>query len=119
MNAKKFEDSYASKSELCISRYKNITEISDMENTYSPKPIPNINLHKIKEIMNCKTNSLINLIGIVDNIGDLDTNCITKFNKITCKRVITVYDEDNIKINCTVWDKKVIWLLINSNLNYC
>ena len=69
-----------------------------------------LNIVPLNNLSEKNANDYVDVIGIIKSCGDLSTIIVKATNKELLKREITLVDDSNCSISCTLWGKQVGFL---------
>jgi len=69
-------------------------------------PTIQLNIVPLSDLGDKSANDMVDVIGIVKSVGEVSTIVTKATNKELTKREITLVDDSNASINCTLWGKQ-------------
>jgi replication factor A1 len=70
-------------------------------------PTIQLKIVPLSELADKNANEMVDVIGVVKSFGEVSTIVTKATNKELTKREITLVDDSNASINCTLWGKQV------------
>ncbi len=85
----------------------NETVIEPCNDQVENLPMIQLKIVPLSELADKNANDMVDVIGVVKSCGEVSTIVTKATNKELTKREVTLVDDSNASISCTLWGKQV------------